>query len=129
MSMLRDSDAQVALPGEYPSPYCDDRLISLLPVDLGVRSEKVGLITRRNHESSPAMLQVLEVFRAVGTEMFLMRAFGCQLTKLDSLGDIYVEAPADQAVHWICCRTRAKSTVGVGAGCWVLAGLNSQFER
>lgn len=70
MSMLRHSDALVALPGDYPLPYCDDGLISMLPVDLGVRSEKVGLITRRHHESSPALLQVLEVFRKVGAEMF-----------------------------------------------------------
>ena len=70
MSMLRYSDALVALPGDYALPYCQDGSISMLPVDLGVRSEKVGLITRRHHESSPALVQALEVFRRVGAAMF-----------------------------------------------------------
>lgn len=70
LGMLRRSDALVALPGDFALPYCDDGSISVLPVDLGVRAEKVGLITRRHHQGSPALRQALEVFRQVARAMF-----------------------------------------------------------
>lgn len=77
LAMVRQSDALVALPGDFALPFCEDGSMVMLPVDLGVRSEKVGLITRRHHEKSPALARALEVCREVAGRLFTGEPVEC----------------------------------------------------
>ena len=71
LSVVRMSDALVALPGEFARPFCDSGLLAMLPVDLGVRTESVGIITRRHHGTSPPLQQALKVFREVAGALYV----------------------------------------------------------
>lgn len=71
LSMVRQSDALVALPADFARPFCESRSLSALAIELGVRSENVGLITRRHQEMSPQLKQGLAVFRRTAAEMYL----------------------------------------------------------
>jgi DNA-binding transcriptional LysR family regulator len=62
-SVLRMSDALVLLPNEFAEPYRKAGWLSVLPIDLGVRAENYGIITRRHIELSPQLRQCLKVFR------------------------------------------------------------------
>lgn len=62
-SALRMSDAVVLLPKEFAQPYCDAGWLSMLNIDLSVRAENYGLITRRHIELPPHAQQALQVFR------------------------------------------------------------------
>ncbi|MCW5653899.1 LysR family transcriptional regulator [Hydrogenophaga sp.] len=70
LSVVRMSDALVALPREFARPFCDSGLLSMLAVDLGDRTENVGIITRRHHDASPPLRQALRVFREVSAAMY-----------------------------------------------------------
>lgn len=71
LSVVRMSDALVALPNEFARPFCDSGLLALLPLDLGVRTENVGIITRRHHSASPQLQQALRVLREVAGAMYV----------------------------------------------------------
>lgn len=70
LSVLRASDALVALPGEFARPFCEDGAIVQLRIELGVTSENVGIITRRHHAMSPALKTGLEIFRSVARNAY-----------------------------------------------------------
>lgn len=76
LSVLRASDALVALPGEFARPFCKDGSMAQLRIDLGVTSENVGIITRRHHAPSPALRTSLQVFRSVART-----AYGIELAQ------------------------------------------------
>ena len=63
LNLLRLSDALVLLPQDYVRPYCTAGSLAMLRIDLGVRSERYGLITRRHHTPSAQLLRALQVFR------------------------------------------------------------------
>lgn len=69
-SMLRMSDALVLLPKEFAKPYCEAGWLSTLPINLGVRAENYGLITRRHVDLSPPLRQALKVFRETARSMW-----------------------------------------------------------
>ncbi len=62
-NLLRRTDMLVALPEEVVRPYCEVGMLAVLPVDLQVRMDSFGLITRREHALSPAAIEAL---RALG---------------------------------------------------------------
>lgn len=70
LSMLRQSDALVALPVDFARPFCENRSMSALSIELGVRTENVGIITRRHHALSPQLQKGLNVFREVAAAMY-----------------------------------------------------------
>ncbi len=70
LSMLRQSDVLVALPVDFARPFCENRSMSALRIALGVRTENVGIITRRHHEMSPQLQKGLKVFREVAVAMY-----------------------------------------------------------
>ncbi|GAC1391000.1 MAG: LysR family transcriptional regulator [Variovorax sp.] len=69
-SVLRMSDALVLLPKEFAKPYCDAGWLSALPIDLGVRAENYGLITRRHVAPSPQVRHALKVFRETAVSVW-----------------------------------------------------------
>jgi len=70
LSMLPQSDALVALPDDFARPFCEMRSMTALNIELGVRTENVGIITRRHHEMSPQLRTGLQVFREVAATMY-----------------------------------------------------------
>lgn len=69
-SMLRMSNALVLLPEEFAKPYCEAGWLSTLSIDLGVRAENYGLITRRHVEPSPQVRLALDVFRQTAVSVW-----------------------------------------------------------
>lgn len=69
-NLLWHSDMVVALPAEVVQPYCDSGLLKILPIDLGVRMDSFGLITRRGHRLSRGATQALDVLREVAAQLF-----------------------------------------------------------
>lgn len=62
-NLLRRTDMLVALPEEVVRPYCEAGMLAVLPIDLQVRMDSFGLITRRGHPPSRAAVAAL---RALG---------------------------------------------------------------
>ncbi|MCW5653898.1 LysR family transcriptional regulator [Hydrogenophaga sp.] len=73
MGMLQMSDALVLLPDEFARPYCKTGLFSILSIDLGVRSDNVGILTRRHRPRSPQAERALAVFRRTATRLYGMK--------------------------------------------------------
>ncbi len=70
MGMLQMSDALVLLPGEFARPYCKTGLFSALSIDLGVRSDNVGILSRRHRPASPQVERALTVFRRTASRLY-----------------------------------------------------------
>ena len=62
-SLLVQSDMVVALPEELVRPYLDANLLTLLPIDLGLRMDAYGIVTRRGHQLSPGAELMLTCLR------------------------------------------------------------------
>lgn len=63
MGVLRNSDALVLLPEEFAKPFCAAGLWANLRIDVGVRAENYGIITRRHHSAAPQVRRIVKVFR------------------------------------------------------------------
>ncbi|MEP6502609.1 MAG: LysR family transcriptional regulator [Betaproteobacteria bacterium] len=66
--LLAQSDMVVALPREVVRPLVEHRLLASLPIELALRLDPYGIVTRRHHPLSPggqAMLQALRVSAGV----------------------------------------------------------------
>ena len=63
LALLRMSDAVAALPREFVVPYVRAKSLALLDVELGARSDRFGLVTRRHQRPAPELLRVLHVLR------------------------------------------------------------------
>jgi DNA-binding transcriptional LysR family regulator len=63
LNLLRLSGAITVLPTAFVRPYCAAGALSALRIDLGIRSENFGLLTRRQPVRSPALANALAVFR------------------------------------------------------------------
>ncbi|MES2482245.1 MAG: LysR family transcriptional regulator [Pseudomonadota bacterium] len=70
LSTVRMSDALVLLPEEFARPYCANGWLSVLNIQLGVRSENFGVITRRHRQASPQVQLALEVFRQAARDIY-----------------------------------------------------------
>ncbi len=69
-SLLRNSDLLTALPEDAVSPYIQARLLTVLPIDLGVRMSSFGIIVRRNQRLSPGAQRVLDALRVTARRLY-----------------------------------------------------------
>lgn len=63
VSLLTDTDMVVALPVEVVQAYLRSGQLAVLPLDLGLRMDAYGLITRREHVLSPSAEVMLTALR------------------------------------------------------------------
>jgi DNA-binding transcriptional LysR family regulator len=61
--LLADSDRIVALPRELVQPALEAGTLALLPVDLRLRADVYGIVTRRRHHLSPSAAAMLGALR------------------------------------------------------------------
>lgn len=64
-NLLIGSDMVVALPQELVAPYLQTGLLVLLPIELGLRMDMYGIITRRHHQLSPGAEAMLATLREI----------------------------------------------------------------
>lgn len=69
-SLLRLSDMVAALPREFVRPYLRARSLAMLKLDLAVRSDRFGLVTRRHRAVSPEAGRVLQVLREQAAQLY-----------------------------------------------------------
>jgi DNA-binding transcriptional LysR family regulator len=67
--LLMDSDRVVPLPEETVRPYLDAGRLIVIPVELGLRLDCYGIVTRRNHHLAPAAEAMLQALRECGGEI------------------------------------------------------------
>ena len=64
-NLLIGSDMVVPLPQELVAPYLQTGLLVILPLELGLRMDMYGIITRRQHQLSPGADAMLATLREV----------------------------------------------------------------
>jgi DNA-binding transcriptional LysR family regulator len=69
-SLLMGSDMIAPMPVELVQSYIDSGLLAALPMDLNLRMDVYGLITRRHHQLSPAGEAMLQALREVAAMRF-----------------------------------------------------------
>jgi len=62
------SDMVAPMPVELVQPYLDSGLLAVLPVDLNLRMDVYGIITRRQHQLSPAAEAMLDTLRELAAQ-------------------------------------------------------------
>ncbi|WP_229218100.1 LysR substrate-binding domain-containing protein [Rugamonas apoptosis] len=62
-ALLESSDRVVALPPVLVRPYLDTGRLAVLPLALDLRGDVYGIITRRQHQLSPAAAAMLDALR------------------------------------------------------------------
>ena len=67
-TLLMGSDMVAPMSVELVQPYLDSGLLAALPVELNLRMDVYGIITRRNHQLSPAAEAMLETLRELASE-------------------------------------------------------------
>jgi DNA-binding transcriptional LysR family regulator len=72
-SLLRDNGMVVALPETVMRPACEAGMLRRLPVDLNLRMEGFGLVTRRGHPMSAHALAALAALRASARAVYARR--------------------------------------------------------
>jgi DNA-binding transcriptional LysR family regulator len=68
--LLQSSDMLVALPEVVVKPYCEVGLLRVLPVELNVRLDAFGIITRRDHTLSKDANIALKAIREVAKTLY-----------------------------------------------------------
>lgn len=69
-NMLRLSDMLVALPQEVVQPYCDAGMLCVLPIELNVRMDTFGIITRRDYAYSGDVHVALKALREAARTVY-----------------------------------------------------------
>ena len=69
-SLLRSTDMVVALPEELVRPYCDAGMLCMLPIDLGVRMDAFGIITRRGQVLARGGAETLSALREAAASLY-----------------------------------------------------------
>lgn len=69
-NLLRRSDIMVVLPQEVVRPYCEAGMLQVLPIELNVRMDSFGLITRRDHVLSAHAQEALEALRTAARRVY-----------------------------------------------------------
>jgi DNA-binding transcriptional LysR family regulator len=72
-NLLRRSDMLVALPENVVRPYCEAGMLAVLAVDLQVRMDSFGLITRREHALSRAAVEALRALGEAAQSVYRVR--------------------------------------------------------
>lgn len=70
LSLLRMGDMVAALPREFVRPYARARSLAVLKLDLGVRSDRFGLVTRRHRAATAETRRVLQVLREQAAQFY-----------------------------------------------------------
>lgn len=63
VALVKDTDMLVALPAALVQAYLDSGQLVALPVDLGLRMDAYGIVTRRGHVLSPGAQGMLDALR------------------------------------------------------------------
>lgn len=66
MSMLSHTDMVVALPIDFARPFCENKTISPLPIELGITSDNIGIVSRRNQIFTHEQNIALKIFKEIG---------------------------------------------------------------
>lgn len=67
-TLLMGSDMVAPMSVALVQPYLDSGLLAVLPVDLNLRMDVYGIITRRQHQLSPAAEAMLETLRELAQQ-------------------------------------------------------------
>jgi DNA-binding transcriptional LysR family regulator len=70
ISLLQITDMITMLPEQAVAPYCDFGLLTILPIDLHVKMDAFGIITRREHALSPGAEVVLKYLRETAARLY-----------------------------------------------------------
>lgn len=71
LSMLNHTDMVVALPIDFARPFCKNKTIAAVPIELGISSDNIGIVSKRHPSKSPQLKQGLEVFREMSRKLHL----------------------------------------------------------
>jgi DNA-binding transcriptional LysR family regulator len=72
-NLLRRSDMLVALPEDVVRPYCDAGMLRVLPIELNVRMDAFGIITRRGYALSPDAQEALRALQEASQVVYQRR--------------------------------------------------------
>lgn len=70
LALLQITDMIAVLPDQAVLPYRTAGLVTILPVDLGVKMDAFGIITRRDHLLSPGAEIVLKALRETAARLY-----------------------------------------------------------
>jgi DNA-binding transcriptional LysR family regulator len=70
LALLQITNMIAVLPEQAVLPYCAAGLVTILPVDLGVKMDAFGIITRRGHLLSPGAEVVLKSLRETAAQLY-----------------------------------------------------------
>jgi DNA-binding transcriptional LysR family regulator len=70
LALLQITNMIAVLPEQAVLPYCAAGLVTMLPVDLGVKMDAFGIITRRGHLLSPGAEVVLKSLRETAAQLY-----------------------------------------------------------
>jgi DNA-binding transcriptional LysR family regulator len=71
LALLQITNMIAVLPEQAVLPYSATGLVTILPVDLGVKMDAFGIITRRDHLLSPGAEVVLKLLRKTAAQLYL----------------------------------------------------------
>ena len=69
-TLLRGSDMLTALPVESVAPLIQAKLLTVLPIELGVRMESFGIIRRRDYILPPGAERILQALRSTARRLY-----------------------------------------------------------
>jgi DNA-binding transcriptional LysR family regulator len=72
-NLLLRTDMLVALPEDVVRPFCEAGMLTVLPVDLQVRLDAFGLITRREHALPRAAVEALRTLAEAAQSVYRVR--------------------------------------------------------
>ena len=68
-NLLRGSDLLTALPVDSVAPLIQAKLLTVLPIELGVRMESFGIILRRDYVLPPGADRILQALRSTARRL------------------------------------------------------------
>jgi DNA-binding transcriptional LysR family regulator len=75
LAVLQITNMIAVLPHQAVLPYCTAGMVTILPVELGVKMDAFGIITRRDHLLSPGAEVVLEALRETAARLYPLPSF------------------------------------------------------
>ncbi|MCC4634887.1 MULTISPECIES: LysR family transcriptional regulator [Xanthomonas] len=69
-TLLRGTDMLTALPVESVAPLIQAKLLTVLPIELGVRMESFGIIRRRDYILPPGAERILQALRTTARRLY-----------------------------------------------------------
>jgi len=69
-NLLRGSDLLTALPPDAVAPLVQAKMLSVLPIELGVRMESFGIILRRDYVLPPGAERILQALRSTARRLY-----------------------------------------------------------